>query len=502
MNRWFSSWAAHLPKRGPRALLAAGLAAGLLAAVLAFSTGSFAPSTHAAAPATSSCAGHVGSSALTGSIGGAAYTIEVPANWNGTLDLYSHGYVFPGQPNPATDVGDPLTGAALLSQGYALAGSAYSSVGWALQQAFHDQIALLDFFENTCGHPTRTIAWGRSLGGTITAGLAQLFPDRFSAALPMCGTLAGGVGTWNQALDETFAFDVLLANDSLPIVNFDPTKLNADFGQAEGILGAAQGTAQGRARIALLSALGDTPGWYTPTSPEPAANDFAGQEANQFLWASRVDFQFWYFGRAELEARAGGNPSWNTGVNYSEQLENSSDKQEVEALYKQAGMNLDQDLAALNQAPRIAAQPQAVQYLAKYITFNGDLDIPVLTMHTTGDGLVVNQDEQAYKSAVDAAGDANQLRQIFVSRASHCAYTPAETLTAFQTLIDRLNTGRWDHSTDVNLLNQEATALGPTFNVFSVVGGNIVPTPSAFVSFKPTVFLRPFNARSPDHDGA
>ncbi|HLW02160.1 MAG TPA: hypothetical protein VKT82_26130 [Ktedonobacterales bacterium] len=480
----------------------------IIVALLVFIGGVTTASTAAyAAPATSSCAGHVGSSALTGSIGGAAYKIEVPINWNGTLALYSHGYVFPGQPNPATDVGDPLTGAALLSQGYALAGSSYSSQGWALQQAFQDQIALLNFFDQTCGHPFRTIAWGHSLGGIITAGLAQLFPNRFSAALPMCGVLAGGVGTWNQALDGAFAFKVLLADPAsqienlppLPIVNFnpDPTQLSNELNEAEGILGAAQGTPQGRARIALLSALGDTPGWFTPTSPEPAANDFIDQEANQFDWASQVDFPFLFFGRAELEGRAGGNPSWNLGVNYFEQFAKSANKQEVEALYKQAGLNLAQDLAALNQAPRITAKPQAVQYLAKFITFNGDLDIPVLTMHTTGDGLVVNQDEQAYKSAVDEHGDASQLRQIFVSRAGHCAFTPAETLAAFQTLINRLNTGRWDHSTDVNLLNQEATALGPSFNVFSV-GGKLVPTPSAFVSFRPTVFLRPFNA---DHDG-
>jgi len=64
---------------------------------------------------------------------GASYIISVPSNWNGTLVLYSHGYVFPGQPNPAKDAGDPLTEAALLNQGYALAGSAYSANGWALQ---------------------------------------------------------------------------------------------------------------------------------------------------------------------------------------------------------------------------------------------------------------------------------------------------------------------------------------------------------------------------------
>ncbi len=451
-----------------------------------------------AASATSSCAGHVGPAALTGSIGGAAYQIEVPANWNGALVLYSHGYRFPGSANPATDVGDPLTGAALLSQGYALAGSSYSAQGWALQQAFHDQIALLDFFEQTCGHPHRTIAWGHSLGGIITAGLVQLFPKRFSGALPMCGVLAGGVGTWNQALDGAFAFNVLLAGNSLPIVNLNPTQLNANFAQAQAILAAAQQTPQGRARIALVSALGDTPGWFTPLSPEPAAHDYAAQEQNQFLWASQVDFAFLFFGRAELEARAGGNPSWNIGVNYHEQLAKSANRQEVEALYKAAGLSLKQDLDTLNRAPRIAADFQAVQYLAKYITFNGSLDIPVLTMHTTGDGLVVNQDEQAYQRVVDQNGDANQLREVFVHRAGHCTFTPAETLAAFQTLINRLNTHRWGNSTNPNRLNQQAATLGPGLNVFAS-GGTIVPTAPEFIPFKPTVFLRPFNAPNHHH---
>src|SRR6266513_1191706 len=68
---------------------------------------------------------------LTGTLAdGARYQIDVPNNWNGTLLLYSHGYVTPGSANPARDVGDPATGAYLLSQGYALAGSSYASTGW------------------------------------------------------------------------------------------------------------------------------------------------------------------------------------------------------------------------------------------------------------------------------------------------------------------------------------------------------------------------------------
>lgn len=422
---------------------------------------------------------------LTGNIGGANYLIEVPSNWNGTLVLYSHGYVFPGRPLTPQDAGDPLTEAALLQQGYALAGSSYSQNGWALQQAFHDQIALLDFFNATCGHPSRTIAWGHSLGGIITAGLVQLNPNRFAGALPMCGVLAGGIGTWNQALDGAFAFDVLLAGNALPIVHLpaDPT---AAFNQAEGALQSAQNTAQGQARIALIAALGDIPGWFTTGSPEPANNDFAAQEVNQFTWESQVDFLFAFFARAELEARAGGNPSWNTGVNYHDQLAESASSKEVRALYKQAGLNLNKDLDALNAAPRISADPGAVSYLNKYISFDGDLNIPVLTMHTTGDGLVVNQDEQAYANVVQTEGDASLLRQVFVHRAGHCAFTPAETLTAFQTLINRLNTGKWANTTDPGLMNTEAAALGSTLNV----------APPAFISFKPTMFLRPFFSRN------
>jgi pimeloyl-ACP methyl ester carboxylesterase len=455
------------------------------------------------AQAVSSCAGHVGATAMHGQIDGANYTIEVPANWNGTLALYSHGYAFTNNPitlqplplaNPAPDVGDPATGGALLAQGYALAGSSYSKNGWALQEAFHDQIALLDFFDATCGQPTRTIAWGHSLGGIITAGLVQLNPGRFTAALPMCGVLSGGVGTWNQALDGAFAFDVLLSGNALPIVNFPSLQASqAAFFQAENVLQAAQATAQGRARIALAATLSDVPGWVTPLSPEPASNDFASQEQNQFLWEANTDFFFAFEARYELESRAGGNPSWNTGVDYRTQLEHSASHQEVEALYKAAGLSLDADLNALAQAPRISAKPDAVNYLSQFVTFNGDLGIPVLSMHTSGDGLVVPENEQSYASVVRSQGQNNLLRQIFVHRAGHCAFTPAETLTAFQTLINRINTGEWG-STDSGLLNQEAAALGPSLNIFAGSSG-IVATPPAFFHFEPKQFLRPFDGR-------
>jgi hypothetical protein len=413
---------------------------------------------------------------------GATYLIQVPAAWNGTLVLYSHGYVTPGSPNPAIDVGDPLTGQWLLSNGYALAGSSYATTGWAIKQAIPDQIRTLNTFDRLVGNPHRTIAWGHSLGGMITAGLIQDDPSRFTASLPMCGVVAGGVGTWNVALDSAFAVQQLLGPGSgLQVVNItDPT---ANLAVAEGLFAGAQASPQGRARLALASALGDIPGWFDPASPAPAPTDYVSQEANQFLWETQVDGPFAYAFRAELEARAGGNPSWTKGVDFASNLSRSADLAEVQALYTAAGLNLSTDLAALNAAAPVTAKPGAVAYLTRNIVFNGNLAQPVLTLHTTGDGLVVNEDEGTYRSVVQDAGKSRLLRQDFVSRAGHCTFTPAETIAAFQALIHRVNTGTWGDRTSPSMLNAAAAALGPTYNI----------APPSYVVFTPTSFLRPYD---------
>jgi len=446
----------------------------------------------AAASAAPACGGSGAVTSQNGSLpDGAAYLIQCPGGtWNGTLFLYSHGYVVPGSANPAQDAGDPVTAGWLLSHGYALAGSSYASTGWAIQQALPDQIGTLDAFDQAYRTPDRTIAWGHSLGGIITAGLIQRYPGRFSAALPMCGVLSGGVATWNTALDAAFAFQQLV-DPSVQVTGI--TNPTGNLNSAEAAATTAQSSAAGRARLALSAALGDTPGWFTPLSPEPAPGDFTAQEANQFQWDTQVDFPFIFAFRAELEARAGGNPSWNTGVNYFTQLARSADRGEVAALYHAAGLSLTADLHRLDQAKRISASPSAVKYLADNIAFNGHLAMPVLTLHTTGDGLVVPENEQAYRSVVDRAGDGRLLQQVFVHRAGHCAFTPAETITAAQVLLNRLSTGHWDPAALAPAsLNAQATGLGPAYNIFAS-GNTTVPAAAAFVRYRPPPYLRPFD---------
>src|SRR5205085_8214542 len=110
-----------------------------------------------------------------------------------------------------------------------------------------------------------------------------------------------------------------------------------------------------------------------------------------------IDLPYVFSARAELEFRAGGNPSFNTGVDYSSLLANSIDRDEVIALYQRAGLDLNTDLQTLQNTPRISADPNALHYLEANIIFDGQIHIPVLTLHTKGDGLVLVQNESAPK---------------------------------------------------------------------------------------------------------
>ena len=425
---------------------------------------------------------------LTGSIGGAAYTIDLPGHWNGTLFLYSHGYVAPGGTNPANAAPDAAVVSWLLAGGYGLAASSYSSTGWAVEDAIRDQTALLDYFDQHVAVPKRVIAIGASLGGMITAALVQEHPERFAGALPLCGVLAGGVPAWNTALDAAYAFKTLLAPQSaLQLVNIkDPT---ANLQLARSLLGNAGTTPAAQARVALIAALTDLPGWFLPTQPEPAPGDYASEVAAQLQWESRVDFPFAFSYRAELEKRAGGNVSWNAGVDYVHQLSISANRDEVVALYRAAGLDLDADLRTLNTSATITPDPSALSYLQHFVTYDGRLTLPVLTMHTTADGLVVPQNETAYSDAVRGAASQDTLRQVFVHRAGHCAFTSAEVITAIRALLERLDTGSWGDLTPA-AMNAQAEALGPADNA---IAGFFAASPG-FTSYAPGPYPRPATA--------
>ncbi|WP_220448653.1 hypothetical protein [Nonomuraea mesophila] len=413
---------------------------------------------------------------------GATYAIEVPRDWNGTVLTYSPGYGQGAGPAhlPADLGGDAAARDWLLAHGYALAGTRPYGDGWAVEETLRASADTLATFAEVAGRPATTLAWGASMGGAVAAGLAELRPDLIDGALPYCASVAGPVAMLNQSLDAAFAFKTLLApaNDAIKLARLasaeEETRSTA---AARAVLEAAQETAAGRARIALAAAFAQVSTWSVPGTPEPAPRDWAGQQAQEYAAFMATVFS----PRHPLEQRAGGNFSWNTGVDYRRALRESGRMKQVRALYDSAGLDLDADLSALAAAPRVSPDPGAVAYMEDNFTPRGAIGVPVLTMHERGDNYPTVTQARAYSDVVRRAGNGALVRQAFVDRPGHCRYTGAEFVAAVRTLEDRVATGRWK-ATDAHRLNRLAERLAEEDPALGT---------AEFVRHSPGRFLRP-----------
>jgi pimeloyl-ACP methyl ester carboxylesterase len=431
---------------------------------------------------------------IVGSLDGADYRIEVPARWNGTLVLYSHGYLPPGFPSFGIGLTNRPPGSEtegwLLDHGYALAASQMSEggIGYHVERGLREQIALLDWFEANVGRPRHTVATGQSLGAAIAILLAERHPDRFDGVLTVCG-VSDPLGDFNMILDLNFAVRTLLAPDQ----GIDIVRPRDPMGSTNALAAAvdqAVTTPQGRARLALVASFGNIAGWYSAHLPRPTGMDERIRAQAQWIENAFI-YGLGPTARVDLERRAGGNPSWNTGVDYRHQLARSSQTEQVRAAYRAAGLDLNADLARLNNAPRIAADPAAVRYVRQFGVPTGDIDVPVVTVHTTGDGGAVPDLERWYAEKVRHEGNASRLRQLFVDRGMHCSVNAAEEVVALRTLFERIDSGRWPN-TSPRRLTEAANELGAGYRLVLDFGTfQDAPMPPAFTNYTPPRFLRP-----------
>lgn len=122
-------------------------------------------------------------------------------------------------------------------------------------------------------------------------------------------------------------------------------------------------------------------------------------------------------------------------------------------------MSLDSDLRALRDAPRTTADARAIKWWSSPgRTVLGEPKVPLLRVHTSGDGAVTPAMAQGYDAAVKARGYSEFYRTAFVRAPGHCTFTPAEIAASVETVMRRLNTGRWG-STSPDSLNALARRL-------------------------------------------
>ena len=392
--------------------------------------------------------------ACEGTIGGARYRVVLPATWNGTLLLYSHGYRFAkpvppdfaapdtsAVPAPGQDVADRL-----LAQGYALAGSSYSRNGWAVQEGVSADIALHDWFVKNVGTPRRTYLWGDSLGGLVTETLAEQGLPWVSGAAPLCGVLGGTNANLDLALDVAFAVKTLI-RPQLRLTGYRSHEEAVKEFEAtqRALVSTALSGLQGAAEVALVAALVDAPDQTarfdgsTPVSRISAAVE-----------AALTGLGYGTYGRWEIEQRAGGNPSSNVGVDYATRV--SPAERQLVDLAGGPGTT-DALLARLAKAPRVTAAAAARTRADALGDPTGDLRVPTLTLHTTKDPLVLVQNESLFAGRVAKHDDQGSLLQLYVAPppsytapapygAGHCNFTTQQRLAVVDLLDRWVRSGR------------------------------------------------------------
>src|ERR1700722_20338425 len=402
---------------------------------------------------TLACAGAVGAqaasatAATTTSYSGtladsAQWIAQVPAHWNGTVMLYSHGF----GPLTAADAPSPGSAAQLLAQGYALVGSSYDVNGswWALDTAVSDQFGSLTAFLAASGlHPRRTLAVGTSMGGLINSLIDQESYGRVQGAVTFCGLVAGGVDLNNFQLNAEYAMTELLPGAAgVPIRDY------------------ASMAAGAQARIALSAALLNEADWTTGAAP-PAAGDYAGQELQEEEMLTSGQLQFIESGRYMISLAEGGDSGYNIGVNYGALIRESPYYRQIAALYKAAGLNLGADIATLDEHESYAPEGNSL-YRTQVTSVNtGRLQVPELDVHTVSDQLAPVPFEATYAERVALAGSSPLLRQVYVNAIGHCNFTDADMVAAIDAMNNVVAARHWTPGVPVTALNDAANALDP-----------------------------------------
>jgi hypothetical protein len=320
-------------------------------------------------------------------------------------------------------------------------------------------------------------AFGTSMGGLISALEDQSADGRLNGALTTCGIVAGANNLNQYQLDGEYALDQLLAGGQVQLTGFKSGVAGgfadsaASAGKLVAAAQAAQTTAAGRARLALVSAFLNVSPWGGTTVP--SIYDYAGQEQGQFDDYFQGAFNALTFiveGRDQIELAAGGEGSGTVGVDFSRLLHQSSYYPEVRALYNEAGLSLRSDLQTLRGNAGLRPDEAAFRWLARTSVPSGHLQVPELDLHTVSDQLVLVQQESYYHRLVARAGDTGLLRQAFVLAQGHCNFTSADLIAGLHALESRVATGSWGTVATAGALNTAAGALPSTLGA-----GNVIP---------------------------
>jgi hypothetical protein len=346
---------------------------------------------------------------LWGVHGAAGYRIEVPAQWNGRLVLWAHGYR--GNGLELTVDNHPLR-AFLVGNGYAWAASSYSRNGYDVATGVQDTHDLANLFNGLVGSPTRTYITGASMGGHVTAASIEQYRNAYDGAMPICGVV-GDYELFDFYLDYMLGAQVLAG-------------LNAQF-----------------------PAPAD---WSTAIVPQITSTLAAAWPAGLTLDGQHL--------KALTELRSGGDRplfdvAWLSWASFLLGLPSTGDGtvprspgvvvDNTDAVYQfDTDPALSPDEQAFNDTiPRIAQDPQGrvPNGINNVPVIDGRVTVPVLTLHDLGDLFVPFLMEQVYAERAADNGRSNLLVQRAIRGVGHCDFTAAELVAGFTDLVKWVEDG-------------------------------------------------------------
>ena len=352
---------------------------------------------------------------------GAGYRIEVPENWNGDLLMYAHGYRLFGAEYLWVD--NPPFREWLIENGYAWAASSYSANQLDITVGVKDTKALVTIFKKEVAKPDQIYISGDSMGGGIAVTSVEQWPNLYDGALPACGLLAP-----YEELDVLWDYYVLASalagvDASYPIPEDFVT--SGDYDEVKDALAGAPGwfpfflNAQGEQ---LKSAMKFLTGGERPLF-----------EQGFLLWYGPV-IEF-FIGRPlvqvtiELVAtgvQGVGMDNWETNYQFDADPALSPEEQTLNEMIF-----------------RIQRDPQAMHPngLKNMPVTNGNIKVPVLTLHGIGDLFVPFSQEQIYAQRVADQGASDLLVQRAIRDIVHCEFTEEEYQEAFSDLVSWVETG-------------------------------------------------------------
>ncbi|TMA32104.1 MAG: phthalyl amidase [Deltaproteobacteria bacterium] len=395
-----------------------------------------------------------GATAYYGVLAGAGFRAEVPANWNGDLVVWDHG--FRGTGLELTVDNHPLR-PLLISLGFAWAASSYSRNDYDISSGVQSTLALVKHLNGLIGNPRRVYLTGASLGGHVTAASIEQYRNVYTAALPICGVVAD-YALFDYFLDFNVAAQQLGTGTSqFPV---DPVHyITVTVPQIKANLSAVPG------------------GW-------PNVLNANGQNLKNLVelrsGGERPNFdQAWFFWNTFPSFASGpGNFLFDLGTgNGTLPRAPGVGVDNHDVVYQ---FDSDPSLSAAEQAfndgvVRVTADPQALAGgLRQVPQISGDITIPVLTLHNLGDLFVPFLNEVEYAKRVAAHGKSDLLVQRAIRGVSHCDFTAAEFSRAFLDLVNWVQTGVRPPGDDVI---DPAAVAQPNFGCTFTQGSHLLGVP-------------------------